>query len=140
MQRKGTTYAGQYQAQFEKLLATVKAEATELAVKFGFQRGPLLRQRDWWEANEKDFEQFYLLEVDLDEDRPEVIRIACLSSLEMVLEPETGRDDGSAEDWMESPERTHGGPAASCPENGRATVSGDDGSVDEDAGGARAHR
>lgn len=102
MQRKGTTYAGQYQAQFEKLLATVKAEATELAVKFGFQRGPLLRQRDWWEANEKDFEQFYLLEVDLDEDRPEVIRIACLSSLEMVLEPETGRDDGSAEDWMES--------------------------------------
>ena len=40
----------------------------------------------WWEANEKDFEQFYLLEVHLDEDRPEVIRIACLSSLEMVLE------------------------------------------------------
>jgi hypothetical protein len=76
-------------------------------VKFGFERGPLLMQaeldeRDWWEENEKDFERFYLLEVDLNEDRPEVIRIACLTSLELVLEPEGRRDVGRTEDWMES--------------------------------------
>ena len=82
MQRK--SYRKQYEEQLQKLLAAVKAEGTELAVRFGFQRGSTLKQavldeRDWWEENEKDFEQFYLLEVDLDEDRPEVIRIACLT-------------------------------------------------------------
>ncbi len=105
MQRK--SYLRQYEEQLGKLLAVVKAEGTELAVRFGFQRGPLLKQavldeRDWWEENEKDFEQFYLLEVDLDEDRPEVIRIACLTSLDLVLGPEVGRHDSDAETWMES--------------------------------------
>jgi hypothetical protein len=121
------SYSEQYQQQLGKLLRAVKREATELAVKFGFQREPLLRQavldeRDWWEENEKDFEQFYLLEVDLDEDRPEVIRIACLSSLEMVLTPEGEKDVGKAEDWMELLDEHM--EAASRPENGRATVSG----------------
>lgn len=100
------SYSEQYQKALSKVLRAVKVEAAEMAVKLGFQRGPLLRQaildeRDWRKEREKNFEPYHLLDVDLDKDPPEVIRIACLNSLKEMLEPEGEKGVGTAEDWMD---------------------------------------
>jgi hypothetical protein len=107
MKRKDGTYAGRYQAQLGKVLRAVRAEATELAVKFGSERGPKLRQavldeRNWWESGERiarDEHEDYQgdgdpLNLDLDCDPPELIRSTCLTALDLGLAPEEGESVG----------------------------------------------